>query len=212
MPKRSIKHSLVRTVASLFLAAAFALAGTGAARADATDRAKKLIAAFKAVKTAPEGKTLSAADKKANLTAYKNLDGFFAYDQFGDACLGPARTTLAAKVSKDLKDRLVDILRRRGYANAGSLFNDGLLTHGAPKQSNGQTITPVAMKFPKQDLSMNLDFVWGKGDKVVDLIIDDDSLVADLSNQIGRVLKKSGADELGKKLQAKQAELEQEGL
>ena len=56
---------------------------------------------------------------------------------------------------------------------------------------------------------MEVAFVWSKGGRVVDLVIDDDSLTMDFSNQVGSIVKKRGPEDLLKRLAEKQKALDE---
>jgi ABC-type transporter MlaC component len=170
------------------------------------DRTHKLIETFKAVKAPPEkgdGK-LSAADEAANAKTFAALDSFFDFATFTAACLGPAAGKLSAAQAKEVKERLVHILRKRGYTNGGSVFNEGVIKEGKPVEREGGTAVPLAVSFPKQDISMDVEFVWSKSGKIVDLLLDGDSLTKDTRNQIGRIVAKDGAADLLRRLAEKQ--------
>jgi ABC-type transporter MlaC component len=175
------------------------------ARADsALDRTHKLIDTFKTVKTAPEGGKLSAADEAANVKTFTTLDGFFDFATFTSDCLGPSASKLSPAQTKEFKERLIAILRKRGYANGGSVFNEGVIKEGKPADRAGATAVPLKISFPKQDVSLDMEFVWNKGGKVIDLVLDGDSLTKDYRNQIAKIIAKNGVDDLLKRLADKQ--------
>ncbi len=194
------------TIVTAIAAAILILVGAGAARAadSALDRTRKLIATFKTVKTAPEGGKLSPADEAANGKVFTSLDGFFDFPNFATDCLGPSVSKLSPAQAKDFKERLVDILRKRGYPNGGSVFNDGVVKEGKPADRAGATAVPLKISFPKQDITMDVEFVWNKSGKIVDLVLDGDSLAKDYRNQVGKIIAKGGPEDLLKRLGDKQ--------
>ncbi len=192
--------------AALSIAALVAVAGTALADAP-QDRTRKLMETFKKVKTAPKGATLSAADRNANNGTFSALDAFFDFPTFTADCLGPSAAKLSAAQKNEFKRRLVDILRRRGYPNGGSVFNEGVVKEGKPTESGGRTEVHLTVSFPKEDVTMQVAFVW-KGGKVVDLVLDGDSLAKDYRNQVGRIIAKSGVADLLRRLEEKQKGIE----
>ena len=126
------------------------------------DRTHKLIETFKSVKAPPEGGKLSAADEAANAKVFGALDGFFDFATFSADCLGPAAGKLSAVQAKEAKERLIHILRKRGYPNGGAVFNDGIVKEGKPVDRDKGTAVPLTVSFPKQDLSMEVAFVWNR--------------------------------------------------
>lgn len=196
-----MKPSFARTIAAVILL----LLGAGAARAESPlDRTRKLIVTFKTVKAAPEGGKLSAADEAANAKVFTTLDGFFDFPTFATDCLGPSASKLSPAQAKDFKERLIDILRKRGYPNGGGVFNDGVVKEGKPADRGGATAVPLKISFPKQDITMDVEFVWNKAGKIVDLVLDGDSLAKDYRNQVGRIIAKSGPEDLLKRVADKQ--------
>jgi len=181
------------------------LLSRGAARAEAPlDRTRKLIATFKTVKTAPEGGTLSAEDNAANAKVFTALDGFFDFPTFATDCLGPSASKLSPAQTKQFKENLVSLLRKRGYPNGGSVFNEGVVKEGKPVDRLGATAVPLKLSFPKQDITMDVEFVWSKVGKIIDLVLDGDSLSKDYRNQVGRIIAKSGPEDLLKRVADKQ--------
>ncbi len=102
----------------------------------------------------------------------------------------------------------MQILRRRGYPHGGAVFRDGVVKEGAPAERGAATAVPLKVSFPKQDISMDVEFVWNKAGKIVDLVLDGDSLSKDTRNQVGRIVAKNGADDLLRRVAAKQKEVE----
>lgn len=195
--------------ARLFLLAAL-VAAPLVARADAAgDKTHKLIEAFKAVKTAPEGGKLSDADKAANEKAFKAIDAFFDYDAFVAGCLGANAAKLDAAQQKEFKERMVDLTRRTGYPNGGKFFSAGEVKEGKSSEKNGQTWVPVTVRLVKEDITTEVGFIYGKDMKIVDLAIDGDVLTKDYQNQIGRVLGKGGPADLLKRLADKQKKMDE---
>jgi ABC-type transporter MlaC component len=179
-----------------------------AAQAAPAERAQALIEAFKAVKRAPEGGTLSEKDRAANQEAFKRLDDFFDFDAFTDACIGPNASKLDAAQLKEVKARLVDLLRRSGYLSGGSVIGRAELTPGAPVDRAGATWVPVKVRLPAEDLSTEVSFIFGKSGKVIDLALDGDELTKDYQNQIGRIIAKGGPADLLKRLADRQKKLD----
>ena len=182
----------------------------GAARAQSpSDRTRQLIETFKSLRAAPEGGKLSPADAAANKKTSDALDGFFDFETFTAACLGPSAAKLSGAQQKEFKGRLVDLLRRRGYPNGGSVFREGVLSFAKPVDEGGRTQVPLTISFPKQDLTMDVAFIWSKR-RLVDLVLDGDSLVKDYSNQVSRLVAKGGPEELLRRLAEKQRQAAQE--
>jgi ABC-type transporter MlaC component len=194
---KSLRPSLAVGLGLFFLA-------TAAHAESPADRTHKLIETFKTIKTPPEGAKLSSVDEAANAKAFAALDAFFDFPTFTADCLGPAAGKLSAAQAKQAKERLVHILRRRGYPNGGSVFNEGVVAEGKPFDRDGATAVPLKVSFPKQDISMDVAFVWNRAGKIIDLVLDGDSLSKDTRNQVGRIVAKDGVEDLLRRLAEKQ--------
>jgi len=164
------------------------------------DRTGRLIDAFKAVRVAAEGGKLGEAEVKANDAAFAALDGFFDYEAFTTACIGPSAAKLSPPQQADVKKRLRDLFRKKGYPAGGGFFAKGTATLGAIAQKDGLATVPVKVHIAKEDLTTELVFAFSKDGKVVDLGIDGDWLARDYQNQIAKVIAKGGPDELLKRL------------
>jgi ABC-type transporter MlaC component len=173
-----------------------------------SERTHKLIETFKTVKAPPEGGKLTADEEAANVKAFAALDAFFDFASFGADCLGPSATKLSPAQAKEFKERLMQILRHRGYPNGGSVFREGVVKEGKPAERGGTVAVPLRVSFPKQDIAMDVEFVWSKAGKIVDLILDGDSLSKDTRNQVGRIVAKNGADDLMRRVTEKQKDAE----
>ena len=201
---RLVFRSLTSPSRFIFSGLILLLAATPARAEAPLDRTRKLIATFKTVKTAPEGGTLSAEDNAANAKVFTALDGFFDFPTFSSDCLGPSASKLSPAQTKQFNDNLVSILRKRGYPNGGSVFNEGVVKEGKPVARGGATAVPLKVSFPKQDITMDVEFVWSRGGRIVDLVLDGDSLAKDYRNQVGRIIAKSGPEDLLKRVADKQ--------
>ena len=84
------------------------------------------------------------------------------------------------------------------------------MSFAKPVEEGGRTRVPLTISFPKQDLTMDVAFVWGKSGRVVDLMLDGDSLVKDYSNQVSRIVAKGGPEELLRRLAEKQRQAAQD--
>jgi ABC-type transporter MlaC component len=197
----------MKTTAITSAIALLALAGTVHAEPPA-ERTHKLIETFKAVKAPPDGGKLTADDEAANVKAFAALDAFFDFTTFGADCLGPSASKLSPAQAKEFKERLMQILRHRGYPNGGSVFREGVIKEGKPTERGGTVAVPLKVSFPNQDIAMDVEFVWNKAGKIVDLVLDGDSLSKDTRNQVGRIVAKNGADDLLRRVTEKQKESE----
>jgi len=185
-----------------------ALAVPSSAHAGAADHARKLVDTFKAVKAPPEGAKLSDKDKAANKKTFAELDKLFDFDTFTASCVKTVADKLDPAQSKAVRDDIVGIVRARAYPRGGQIFAEGEVKEGkAGKQGDLQTFD-ISIYFPKQDLTMDILFVFGGDGRIVDVHLDDDSLTKDFRVQFARFLGKKSAAELVTRLGGKRKEAE----
>ena len=180
-----------------------------AAVPDVLARTKELIEAFKAVKVAKEGTTLTATEQAANQAAFHRLDPFFAFDVMTLDTLLPHQDKLTIAERDDIAAIFREVLRYSSYFQTGAFLREAkyTLTQGV---NQGDRFT-VEMKahVPKEDYDTTVVFFWeNKHDalRVVDVSFDGVSLVTDYKNQFGRILDKEGPGGLKKKLETRLAE------
>ena len=181
------------------------LAASNGHAADVGKKTSSLVEAFKSVKSAAKGKRLSKADATANKAAMARLDAWFNFDAFTTACMGKSAARFSAAEKKRFGELMTGILRNRGYANGGRVFRDGKLTLGKVATKGKRRSVPMTIYFEEQDLTLESAFVYGPDDKIVDLVIDGDSLTRDFGNQVARILKKRKPADLLRKLEKKLA-------
>lgn len=172
------------------LASCVLFAAVDARAADLSAHTAELVEAFKAVKSAPSGGALSKADAASNRKAMAKIDAWFDFAAFAKACMGKSAGRFSPAESKRFGELLTGILRNRGYANGGRVFRDGKLTLGKVATKGARRSVPMKIYFAKEDLSLESAFVYGEGDRIIDLVIDGDSLTHDFGNQVAGMLKK----------------------
>jgi ABC-type transporter MlaC component len=191
--------------AALLLLSVLILAAPDAHAADLSAHTSRLVQAFKAVKSAGKGKRLAKADSAANKVAMARIDAWFDFPTFTTACMGKNAARFSPAETRRFGELLTGILRNRGYANGGRIFRDGKLTLGKVAGKGARRSVPMTIYFAKQDLTMESAFVYNPADKIIDLIIDGDSLTRDFGNQVSRMLKKKTPAKVLAKLEKKLA-------
>lgn len=191
--------------AFLALAIVSLLAAPDLQAADLSASTQRLLTAFRSVKSADKGKRLSKADVAANRVAMAKIDAWLDFDAFTTAFVGKSAARFSAPERKRFGEVLTGIVRNRGYANGGRVFRDGKVTLGKVVGKGARRSVPIANYFAKEDLSMDSAFVYGPSDRIVDLMVDGDSLTRDFANQVARMLKKKTSAELLRKLDRKLA-------
>jgi len=197
VPSFVVPSFAVAVVVSLLAAPSFA--------ADFTKKTRTIVATMKAVKKSPARGKLNKADKAANDRAFATLDSLFDFDGFATDCLGKSAAKLDKRQQARFKEQMKGILRYNGYTRGGDAFRQAKITFGKARVRGKKTRVPLTLFFAKEDLTMEAAFVWGASGKVVDLVMDGDSLTSDTRNQVARMLKKKTGAELIKKLDKKLA-------
>jgi len=169
-----------------------------------------LVAAFQAVRSAPEGGQLSKADAKHNEAAFATLDGFFDYDNLVGDAIGPHKAKLSSEELTRFSETFVSVVRLVAYPDSGSFLTRAKLTHAPAKKVGARVQIVVSAVLEEEDLETDITFFWtrtGSVWRVVDVGVDGASLVTDYANQFGRILEKEGAKGLLGRLESKLAEL-----
>ncbi len=171
----------------LLILAFFAVAVPSLASAadePAVARTKALIAAFQKVK--------SDAPPEANKAAFGELDGFLDFDVLATAPLEPRKDKFTPAQRKEFQTKFRELIRLIAYPNSGGFFREAEVKFLAPKKAGDVTVVTLDTRLPKEDLETEVGLHW-KGDKLVDVSFDGDSLVADYRNQFTRIVDKEGA-------------------
>ena len=158
-------------------------------------RTEGLIAAFKAVKNAPEGSVLTAADKKANTAAFGVLDTFLLRESITGAPLKPHLKAFSGTQLVDFEALFWRTLRLIAYPDSGVFFRTAKYTlKVGPKTGTSATINMHA-ELEEEDIELDVIFFWDAEGGVLrlsDISFDGARLSIDYQNQFGRIIKKSG--------------------
>jgi len=180
-----------------------------AAGQPAADRTNALVAAFKAVKKAPEGKKLSPADVAANSAAYKALDGFFDFDRMTSDAIKAHQSKLNAAQLAEFKTHFRTLIRIIGYPDSGDFLRKAKTSVRAGKGND--VVLDTLLEEDDVELAVTFRFHRGGGAlRVYDVLFDGDSLMGDYSNQFGRLITKRGVDGLIKLLKERIAKVTRE--
>lgn len=176
-------------------------------------RTQALVDTFKQVKTAPEGGTLSEADKKANVETYAHLDDFFDYDRITSEPIAPHRKSLNAEQLKKFTVEFRELIRLVAYPQSGAFLRQAKVTVKKGKAQGKVADVEMDATAPEQDVETHVLFRWddkGTTWRIIDASFDGSSMVKDYQNQFGRIIKKDGADALLKKISTKLEEARKE--
>jgi ABC-type transporter MlaC component len=180
------------------------------AEADAKARTEALINAFKKVKVAKEGQTLTEAERKANEAAFVALDGFMDFDRLTTEVIAPHKDKLTPEQLTQFHQLFKELVRMIAYPKSGSAFNDAQYTFAPPtKRADGGWDVAMTITWPAEDLTVEVAFHWAEASgalRLYDVSFDGDSLIRDYQNQFGRIIEKEGAAGLMKKLETRKAE------
>jgi phospholipid transport system substrate-binding protein len=164
------------------------------ARADQSPReyTETLLNNFKKLK--PES-NLSAADKAENKKIVEELDRSFDFDGITTKLMAPRADKFSAKQKAEFKSKFHELVRAGTFIDSSSFFRKAKLDFLPAKETGGVTTVPVHVTVPAEDTDMTVGLQWKKEDgrlKVVDVLIDGDSLVKDYQNQVARLVDKKG--------------------
>ena len=167
-----------------------------------TPKARMLeaIDKFLIVKPVEEGKTLTAAEKKANADAFKVLDNYLDWDEMTTYVLKPHLEKITKKEAARVRKLLAEAVRLVAYPAAGTFYSESDWKISGAK---GNDVTTFAY-FEDEDLEVESTFHFKKDRdvlKIWDLSVDGDSLAQDYRNSFGRIINKHGGAELVKRLE-----------
>jgi ABC-type transporter MlaC component len=169
---------------------------TAAAGEDLSGRTQALIDAFKQVRKAEEGKTLTAQDKQANLATFTLLDTFFDYDRITSDAIAPHKASLSAEQVQRYKKVFRELIRLVAYPDSGSFLKRAQITVNPPENNGATSTVAINAKVPAEDIETKVTFFWTKTGglwRVTDVSFDGASLIKDYQNQFGRILNKDKA-------------------
>ena len=178
------------------------------------DRTRGLISAFKSVRTAPGGGSLSLADKEANSKAYKRIDRFFGWDRLLGDLVAPHRDKFSEEQLERYKKVFKQLIRMIAYPDSGEFFRKAKYSLKKPTISEKKASVDMFGELAEEDLEITVTFHWfdfGTTWRIVDVSFDGASLVKDYQNQFGRIIDKEGTQGLLKRMEDRLQEEESKG-
>lgn len=125
------------------------------------------------------------------------LAEIFDYSQLTDSAIEPHKGQFNSKQLNRYKSTFSDLLKRTVHTRAGAAIGKtDYKVSDARKVKSNREVT-VSAYLPDEDITTSVVFVWekhAKGWQVIDVRIDDASLVSDYRNQFGRLISKEGVD------------------
>ncbi|MBI3179616.1 MAG: ABC transporter substrate-binding protein [Deltaproteobacteria bacterium] len=184
-----------------------------AASDSALARTEALVAAFKAVKAPPEGKTLSDADRAANKKVFAELDGYFDYGRITSDPVAPHKKKFSKAQLSEFAALFREVIRLVAYTDSGAFLSSATLDIKAGPNKGKRSDVLMHAAVAEDDIETDVTFHWestGGTLRVVDVSFDGASLVADYKAQFGRIIDKDGVtgliDKIKKKLDEKRKE------
>lgn len=168
-----------------------------------------LMEAFKGIKVAPEDGALSAADKQANETAYKNADAFFDFQRLTATAIAPHKKALNADQLARYQRDFTALIRLVAFPRSGSFVQQAKVSVEPAEIHGNNANVALHGNIPEEDIDTRIVFKWENiGDtwRVTDVTFDGVSMVKDYQNQFGKLIKKDGAEGFLKKLESRLAQ------
>lgn len=179
-------------------------AGAHAQAASAVDYTKSLIDEFKAVKGT---KGLSEAAKKQNEAVIDKLDAAFDFDLITTKLMAPREDKFSADQKELFRKKFHNVIRAGAFVDTGDFFKKAALDFQPESTEEGITTVPIHVQVKADDTDMVVGIQWkseaGKL-RVIDVLLDGDSLVKDYQNQVARVVDKKGIAGLFEDLDARE--------
>ena len=194
----------IRSLAAFgFTVAALAFAQPRAAWAG--DSAQEVIQSRQAQVTTLLQKPASAARDKQVASV---LDGLMNYDELAKQSLAAHWADLSEAQRKEFTDVLRRLVQRNYEKNIKNIADYRVEFTGEEQSSDGTLVHSRASSAGHSEEPVNIDYrlmQLGGTWKVVDIVTDGSSLVANYRNQFHRVIQKDGYDALVKRMKDKLA-------
>lgn len=193
--------SLVCTI----LLSSVALAGeqSGASTSPA-DRTGELIKNFKKVK--------GAEKSPAHDQVVDDLDSSFDFESITTSLMAPRVDKFTKDQQSEFKKKFHQLIRTSAFVDTGDFFNTATLQQKPVLAAGEKTTVPVHVTRESDDTDMEIGLQWmNKGGqlKIVDVLLDGDSLISDYRNRITSIVDKKGVPALFETLDGKIAKVDQ---
>ena len=186
------------------------LATPGLARAQdpPRERAESLFNAFRELRPV---KGLTPAEQKANTRIVESLDAAFDFEGITDAILAPRAEKLTPADRKSFKDKFHDLIRAGTFVDTSAFFKKATLTFKPSVPGPAGAVVAIHVAVPSEDTELDVGLLWRDQAgtlRVVDVLVDGDSLVKDYQNQVARIVDRDGAAGLFAKLAERRAQID----
>jgi ABC-type transporter MlaC component len=201
MPTRALLRSLL-------VALSLATPGFAAAQDVPRERAEKLLASFRELKP---GKGLAPAEQAANTRIVESLDAAFDFEGITASILAPRAEKLTPVERKRFKDEFHGLIRAGTFVDTSAFFKKATLTFKPSAPGAAGAVVAIHVAVPSDDTELDVGLVWRElagTHKVVDVLVDGDSLVKDYQNQVARIVDRDGAAGLFAKLAERRAQID----
>ncbi len=151
------------------------------------------------------------AVKKNDEVSYQKVDGFINFDFIMTTAIKPNLDKFKDDEAAKFKRNLIQLIRLLAYPRAESYFKNSRYTFKKAKPLGNNITVLQAIYLPIEDIDVDLNYTWQKfaGEwQIVDISLDDDSMLQDYQNQFSRIIEKQGAESLQQKVAEKLLEAE----
>jgi ABC-type transporter MlaC component len=158
----------------------------------ARDRTEALISAFKQVKPPS---ALRAEYKAANASAFRQLDGFLDFETLTSAPVAPRATKFSPEQMAAFRTKFKRVIRLSAYPSSGDFFREATIVVLPQHAEGGLWSVPVRASFPEKHVETVVEFRWIRRAgalKLVDLLFDGESMVAQYQRRLSRLIDKQG--------------------
>ncbi len=189
----------VSTCSALVISALLAWTSLAhAAQPSALEATKEVMTLFGKLNATPKS-------EEANALIYKKLDQSINFELITSKPLAKHKQSFTKIQLEKVKKQFAQAIREAAYPAAADFVRQSKLEYGESKNL-GKDYASVALNAyePEQDVDIALVFFWRwyqKQWRIVDLSIDDASLVHDYENQFSTIIKEHGAKGLIDRIQ-----------
>ena len=150
-------------------------------------------------------KLRTTENKEAKSELIKKVDSSLALDSLSQKALGAQWGKLDSTQRERFARLLRELLEKLAYPQASQFFTGLEVEYGTEQVKDGQTVVPTTVK-RREGGAVSIDYVLARKGaqwRVVDIVLDGQSLASNVEGQIQAVLKQGSYDSLIAQMEAK---------
>lgn len=155
----------------------------------------ELLTLFKSYKIKEEGKILTDDEKRINKEIENKIENIFNYKEMINAVIRDQIESLNPKQKEDFFFKFKKLIGLIAFPKASSYYNNCITTINKSYSKDDKVFIPTNTIDPKKDINFLVVYIFKKSDNrwmLIDVEINEHSLVDAYRLQINRIVKKDG--------------------